>query len=202
MNIIFDLDGTLWDASNEIQIAWNNILKKYSNLNQFDQLFFKKIMGLSNKSIESILQQYYNIYDETFLEKCHNEELRILKQNGAQLYSNVKKTIEHLSLNNKLYIVSNCQNEYIECFLNYYKMQKYFTDYICTDNYFENKTESLAYLLNRNSIKNFFYIGDTEGDFVACSNLGGSFIFANYGFGYVECETKINNFIELLDLFD
>ena len=49
MNIIFDLDGTLWNPSNTILNAWSNVLSNQNiNVNLED---IKNLLGLSNKDI-------------------------------------------------------------------------------------------------------------------------------------------------------
>lgn len=201
MDIIFDLDGTMWNSTKEICIAWNNVLKQNNSVLNFDNNFFNKIMGKSNEDIKLILKNEYFINKEDFLDYCQKEELVVLKNQGAFIYPNVIETIKTLSKKHNLYIASNCQNGYIDCFLDYYNVRECFKDYICSDNIYKNKTESLSELIKKNNIKDFYYIGDTQGDFTACSNLGGKFIFVSYGFGFVDTENKIDNFSELLDVF-
>ena len=49
MNIIFDLDGTLWDSSETILKAWKVIFKKEMISITLDEI--KCILGLTNEEI-------------------------------------------------------------------------------------------------------------------------------------------------------
>ena len=55
---------------------------------------------------------------------CQKEEIDQILKYGGRLFSNVKETLQELSLYNNLYIVSNCQKGYIEAFLSYYKLNE------------------------------------------------------------------------------
>lgn len=49
MNIIFDLDGTLWDSSETILKAWEVVFKKETISITLDEI--KHILGLTNEEI-------------------------------------------------------------------------------------------------------------------------------------------------------
>lgn len=66
-----------------------------------------------------------------------------------------------------------------------------------------NKDENIKLIVKRNNLKNPVYVGDTQGDFLACKNANVPFIFAAYGFGSVEaqnCVAVINKPAELLEI--
>ena len=45
---------------------------------------------------------------------------------GGRLYEGLEETLKYLSAKYPLYIVSNCQKGYIEAFLSYHQLGKYF----------------------------------------------------------------------------
>ena len=54
----------------------------------------------------------------------------------------------------KLFIVSNCQDGYIECFFKAHKLDKYFTDYECPGRTGLSKGENNKLIIERNNLKN------------------------------------------------
>lgn len=47
--IIFDLDGTLWDASAQVLPAWNSVLKRHSEFDK--QITIDDMRGFMGKTI-------------------------------------------------------------------------------------------------------------------------------------------------------
>ena len=65
------------------------------------------------------------------IKECCEYENEYLGEYGATLYDKLEDTLKELSKNHKLFIVSNCQDGYIECFFKAHKLDKYFIDYEC-----------------------------------------------------------------------
>ena len=56
--VIFDLDGTLWDSSDEVVIAWNEVLSRATDGKlQIDKEFMQSIMGKNMEEIKGILRE-------------------------------------------------------------------------------------------------------------------------------------------------
>ena len=200
-NIIFDLDGTLWDSSDTIVLAWNDILKK-RNMKTIKADVLKSCFGKTFDEIREIVFGNQKNSD-LLLQDCMNNEIEFIKKYGGNLYNNTIPTLTKLKNNdNQLFIVSNCQSGYIESFLDFYDLRTIFKDYECEGNTKKDKSHNIRILMKRNNIqnKNTIYIGDTMGDMISSKNNNLSFIYAKYGFGIVtdnEC-TEINNIDELL----
>lgn len=94
--------------------------------------------------------------------------------------------LESLSQKYKLFIVSNCQEGYIEAFYNYHQLETYFIDYENPGRTGLSKGENIKLIIERNQLKSPVYIGDTLGDQQAAKAAGIPFVYANYGFGEVE----------------
>ncbi|MDU1041685.1 MAG: HAD family hydrolase [Clostridiales bacterium] len=188
-SFLFDLDGTLWDSTEEITKAWNLLLETKDSIKRppitREELF--ACMGLPMYDIAARL-----FPDEA--EKVRNDlmdemgifENGYLAERGAQLYEGIPELIEKLNDKMPLFIVSNCQSGYIEAFLKAHKFEKYFADIECWGNTKKTKGENIADIVKRNKLKSPVYLGDTQGDAYACSHAGVPFVFASYGFGKVD----------------
>lgn len=121
MDIIFDLDGTLWDSSHTILKAWKGIFHKYSIEITLNDINY--ILGLTNIDIIKWFKMEKGINKDVaikVLTECQKEEIVLIKLEGGTLFPKVGETLKELSKSNNLYIVSNCQVGYIEAFLSFY----------------------------------------------------------------------------------
>ena len=55
--IIFDLDGTLWNASIQVVPAWNIVLKRHSELHK--QITIDEMRGFMKKPIDVIAENMF-----------------------------------------------------------------------------------------------------------------------------------------------
>lgn len=203
-NIIFDVDGTLWNITEVVAKSWNKAISE--------------VGGTAAVITSSVLQKEFGktmdvIADNLFcdaskekraliLEKCCKYEHDDLIENTEDLlYPDVKETIKKLSEKCNLFIVSNCQSGYIELFMEKAGIEKYITDFECFGNTSKNKGENIKHLIERNNLDDVVYVGDTQGDYEATVFAGIPFVFAKYGFGNVEnYYMAINEIKELLNL--
>jgi len=200
--IIFDLDGTLWNPCEELVISWNEALKNEKNMYK---LSLEKIESLMGKNSEEIANELFNNLSKEegrkLLDKCFKSEEEYLKKNGAPLYENLEKTLIELKKEYELYIVSNCQEGYIETFLEFNNFGHYFIDIECAGNTKLSKGENIALIIERNNIDKCIYVGDTEGDYVATKFAKVPFVYAKYGLGNVKDEViSINNIEEIVKI--
>jgi phosphoglycolate phosphatase len=187
-SIIFDLDGTLWDSTANVALAWQEAINKVDYVNE----------PMTREKIRSVTGMAYNLIFDTmfpYLEKdkrdefmaiCAKSELEMLHNHGGELYPELNKTLAYLDRKYKLFIVSNCQNGYIEVFLKLSQMGHYFSGHQCYGTKGNPKAENIKDIVNDNHLKTPVYVGDTQGDYDAASKAAVPFIFANYGFGKVE----------------
>ena len=201
--IIFDLDGTLWDSTAEVAKTWTSVIAKY-NLNRKEVTVedLKPCMGKLLDEIASILLPELDPKKQMqVIKECCEYENEYLGEYGATLYDKLEDTLKELSKNHKLFIVSNCQDGYIECFFKAHKLDKYFIDYECPGRTGLPKGENIKLIVERNNLKNPVYVGDTQGDANAAKLANVPFIFAKYGFGNVdEFFNSIESFDELLEI--
>ncbi|WP_033543643.1 HAD family hydrolase [Planococcus sp. CAU13] len=201
-SIIFDLDGTIWDSIDTVLFAWNSILKRELN-SELSRADFEETMGLQMDDISRKL--FPTLSDEQrkqLVKECCEVEHEFLEKEGGALYENVENVLQELSQKYKLYIVSNCQDGYIEVFYKYHNLEKYFLDFENPGRTGLSKGENINLIIERNNLSKPVYIGDTEGDLKAARFAGIPFVYAKYGFGQVsDYEEVIDDFEDLLRIF-
>jgi phosphoglycolate phosphatase len=202
-SIIFDLDGTLWDSTEGVLASWNSIIEKNKEVkSKIHKEDLKGTMGLLIEDIGNKLFPY--LEDDIrgkLLEECCAYENEYLAQHGGKLYDKLEETLKVLSEKYKLFIVSNCQGGYIEVFLKFHNLGKYFLDFENPGRTGLPKAENIKLIVERNNLAHPLYVGDTEGDMKAARKAGVSFIFASYGFGNTDdYDYIINSFTDLLSV--
>lgn len=199
-SIIFDLDGTLWDSTGCVCAIWNRVLNKYEDISlTITQEIVSKMMGKTMNEIGKTL--FPNLTEERrqqIIADFGNEEVNYLSQKGAVLYERLEETLKMLSLDYELYIVSNCQDGYVDAFLHAHQLESYFKDYEMSGRTGLDKGHNIKLIMKRNTIEQAFYVGDTEGDEDASRFAGIPFIYASYGFGKAKNPDMIIHSIEEL----
>ncbi|PKF75678.1 HAD family hydrolase [Chryseobacterium sp. PMSZPI] len=203
-NLIFDLDGTLWDPRLTIIKIWNDVLQRHQliekelkpeDMNQYMGLLAKDIVpnivpGISSQRVQDILSEIVA------------QENKVLRVQGGILYDHVEETLKSLVNTHQLFIVSNCQNGYIESFLEYYQFNALFIDFESHGRTGKTKSENIQLIMKRNhlSVEDSVYIGDTQTDYDSATSNGLPFIFCTYGFGKLEIQKQIPTISKFSDL--
>jgi len=203
-SIIFDLDGTLWDSTANVAIAWQ---KAEQEVDFLDKKFtVDTIRGITGMTYKAIFETLFPDLDENrrneFKAIAAKYEIETLNEKGGELYPQLEFVLQYLQTQYKLFIVSNCQNNYIETFLNFSKLGHYFLAHQCYGTKNAPKAENIIDIVNDHHLQAPVYVGDTMGDFTSSQKAGVPFIFAAYGFGKVEegQVATIEHFSDLLKL--
>ena len=187
-SIIFDLDGTLWDSTGNVAIAWELARQQVDYVDE----------AITVERVKSITGMPYDVIFEVLLpgldaEKrdqfkaiCAQCEIDTLHAKGGDLYPGLEDAIKYLAGKYKLYIVSNCQSGYIETFLRHCPVADYFLGHQCYGTKGLPKADNIRDIVNDHQLKAPVYVGDTKGDHDSATKAGVPFIFADYGFGKVE----------------
>lgn len=205
--IIFDLDGTLWDSTGCACDIWNRVLEKHNDISfRMTKEKAELLMGKTMEDIGKILfPELHAEARNAIIDEFGTEEVKYLMENGAILYEGLEEILKLLSRNYKLYIVSNCQDGYVQAFLHAHKLERYFLDIEMSGRTGLDKGNNIKIIMKRNNIKSAVYIGDTEGDEKAARFVGIPFIYAKYGFGKTISPdaiiTDINELPECIKLF-
>lgn len=188
-SIIFDLDGTLWDSTANVAAAWQAANEEVDFINEplITQQMVRAITGMAYSVIfEKMFPYLDEVQRDHFKAICAKKEIETLNERGGELYPNLEDTLKYLSTKYKLFIVSNCQNDYIETFLKFSGFGHFFSGHQCFGTKNQPKAENIKDIVNDHSLKNPVYVGDTMGDFTSSQKAGVPFIFASYGFGEIE----------------
>ena len=206
-NLIFDIDGTLWDSRSIVAKGYNYVLEKEGLNHLF--VTVEDLRKLFGKVMSEIADIVFATLPEAerypLLERCMEWEHRFLEADPCDTiaYPKVKETIAKLAENHNLYIVSNSQKGYPELCMDKLGLAPYIKDHLCFGDTGTSKGKTIRKLMERNGIdaQDVIYIGDTQGDYEATVEAGVPFIWCTFGFGTPDgYEAKIDTFADLLSL--
>lgn len=184
-SILFDLDGTLWDATHITEQVWRIVLKRHPEIRR--EISSDVIQGYMGKTVEELASVLFpdTPYTEAYAliqESCDVENM-LLRQNGGKLYPGIPAVLTVLAATYPLFIVSNCQAGYIEAFLSYHSLAPLFRDSISSGDTGKKKADNIAFLRKKYGLSSSLYIGDTAWDEEAAHASGCDFCYAAWGFG-------------------
>lgn len=201
--IIFDIDGTLWDSTKQVAESWNIVASKFHNPFIIKEKEIVPLMGKPMTEFAHVLFPDEMSHEEKLkmLEDCLLFENEYLKTHPGTLYKDVKETLEILKNDYDLLLLSNCQKNYIEVFLEGTGLGYLFKDHVCWGDNLKKKHENIKVLLERGGYENCVYVGDTEMDENETHLAGFSFVFASFGFGKAKNpEYTLKEFKDLLEI--
>lgn len=184
--MIFDLDGTMWDATDGILKTWNEVIASHPECKR-DLLTVEELGGYLGLPMTEIANRMFphntEAEKELLLDECCERENAYLSEHGGILYPKLEETLTILHQNYKLFVVSNCQSGYIESFLKAHKLERCFDDIQCWGDNKVPKGENNKVIMERNGVTRAVYVGDTSGDEQSARVAGIPFVYAAYGFG-------------------
>ena len=201
--VIFDLDGTLWDASREILESWNDVIKSETGSPVTMERLTRELGKPMDRIFCNLFPQLGRSGALALLEKCSDAELAYLRRVGAPLYDGVRETLSELHGRYSLYIVSNCQSGYIEVFEEYHGLCGCFNGHLSFGDTGLSKAANISKIIKDEKIKGAVYVGDTQLDERSAAECRIPFIYAGYGFGnIVNAKYSIIKFSDLADIAD
>lgn len=198
-NIIFDIDGTLWNSTEVVAGGWQKASDElgYSNA----VITAERLKGEFGLPMNIIADHIFPDITEQckkdeLLELCCKYEHECLEANTVDIsYSGIAEVIQKLSGRYRIFIVSNCQKGYIELVTKKLGIAEHIEDYLCFGDTGLTKGETMSRLIDRNGLDRLetVYVGDTAGDKQATTYAGAIFVHAAYGFGSLPDEKYAAN---------
>jgi len=129
-------------------------------------------------------------------------ENEVVTSDGGEFYRGAIEGITGLASDYRIFLVSNCQEWYLNLFLRFSGLGSVLSGVDCYGMSGLSKNEMLSNMKRKHSLNNPVYIGDTAGDEKAAALAGIAFIHVAWGFGMPDGEPKtVYSFAELLDYF-
>ena len=185
--LIFDMDGTLWDAVDMYAQSWTEVFKSKGLNRVMLRSDIQSLMGLEiapflEKTIPEIPEEERMVFYQNVL----NEYKVQLYKGLVVIYPDVISGLQKLSQSYSLFILSNCDKGGIRLFLDYSNTESYITSYIEHGENYLSKQENMQLLKTKFNLKNPLYIGDTDSDRKASELAGVPFVLVTYGFGVTD----------------
>lgn len=202
-SIIFDMDGTLWDAVDTYVACWNKSFDKFNIERQLKREDIEYMMGWEKaKILDRIMPALEkDVQEEVFSEVNKIREV-ILPHLGGKLYPGVIEGIENLFRRYKLFIVSNCPAGLINLFMSWAKITHLITDEMAHGLNSKPKHHNIRLLIEKHKLQNPIYVGDTETDSKESRLAGVPFVFIEGGFGRTDdYDMKFKDFSEFAAYF-
>lgn len=196
--LIFDMDGTLWDAVDSYAVIWNVTLDRCGI--EHRPVTRAELLRLMGSYLDKILDELIpNVaMREELLRKVMINEAEMMPELGGTLYPGVKESIPRLAKDYRLFMVSNCGDKGLENFVTYNGFDNCFTDLLSHGSTGRSKTENILALIEKYDLRNPVYVGDTQGDADSSHKAGIPFIWTRYGFGDVkDADAAIDTFGQL-----
>lgn len=184
--IIFDVDGTLVDASSSVAESWNEAARSLGYSFSLTKNDMRSVMGLTMDAIgDKLFPNMEKEKKEKLLKASMEHEIPYLREHPGLLFPKEEETLKTLvKMGYRLAIVSNAQRGYIEAFLyGHPSIKDLFFDHACWGDNELPKGENISILMKRNNIKEAIYVGDTIMDEEASKVANVPFAYASYGFG-------------------
>ena len=211
-SVLFDLDGTLWDATGVTAETWVEVLRRHPDVvpaMPLDLNAVRRYMGLTNEELAGIFFPSLP-YEKAFslmAESCalENEWLPV---RGGRLFPGVPDTLARLRNEGyRLFVVSNAQDGYVESFLTAHRLWDVFEDYESSGRTGHGKADNIRDVIRRRGLLSPVYVGDTISDAEGAHGAGIPFVYCLYGFGEScgrgrtdEWEYALSRFEELPDI--
>lgn len=189
--LIFDLDGTLWDAAAPSAEGWNLALAKLGAEHWVDEAGLRSVSGTPFEQCVQTLLPGLCPPSQALLSALDAGEREMIEAGGGRLYPGVAEGLRRLCGAYRLFVVSNCPDWYLEVFLRTTGLRECFTACDCHGSSGVPKSEMLRGLRRQHGLRHAVYVGDTDGDRQSAEAAGMEFVFVRYGFGHTKAPALV-----------
>ncbi|MBS1529029.1 MAG: HAD family hydrolase [Bacteroidetes bacterium] len=202
-SLIFDMDGTLWDAVDTYTASWNIVFAELGINKTIHREELAKMVGWEGRKVlTAIMPDFDEETRQSIYARVNEVRREILPRNGGVLYEGVKEGLKQLAGKYKLFILSNCAKGVIRLFIDWAGINEHIVDEIAYGINQMPKHHNIKLLIERHDLKTPVYVGDTEGDGEQSRLAGIPFVFVSYGFGETDThDFRFDNFTDLTNYF-
>lgn len=202
-SIIFDMDGTLWDAVDTYTESWNIVFRELGIDKTIERDELAKMVGWEGRKVWNAIMPGYAVErQEEIYAKVNDVRKVLLPQKGGVLYDGVKEGLAQLASKYQLFIVSNCAKGIIRLFIDWAGIDEHIIDEVAYGINYMPKHHNIKLLVDKHQLKNPVYVGDTEGDGEQSRLAGLPFVFVSYGFGATDDhDVRFDSFREFTAYF-
>lgn len=202
-SMIFDMDGTLWDAVDTYCRVWDVVFERIGTRRAPVQRH--ELLGQMGRPLDDIFNVIAAGTDaprDRFFELLPVVEDEVERAMGGNVYPGVRPTLEELRRRGiRLFMVSNCQPNGLDNFFYTTGLQPFFTDWRTFGGTGFDKDVNIAELARTYSLNRPVYVGDIQRDLDSTHAAGAEFVWAAYGFGTADRpDFTIHTFNQLLQL--
>ena len=197
--LIFDVDGTLWNASPASAKGWTLGLEKLGIDRIITAEQIETVAGKPHDECIDILMPGLRVKYPNFVEILDDCETTVMQSEGGVFYKGTREGVAELALDHRIFLISNCQDWYLDLFLDFSGLRPILSGFDCYGRSGLPKSDMLTIMKRTYSLEVPVYIGDTSGDRQAAELAGIPFIHAAWGFGKADGGTiSVPSFAALL----
>ncbi|HEX2535805.1 MAG TPA: HAD family hydrolase [Chitinophagaceae bacterium] len=202
-SLIFDMDGTLWDASDTYTLAFNEAIRARGLQRILQRADLDAIMGWEpRKAMAHLMPELAEEEQDALRHSVVDFQDRLLPRHGGVLYEGVREGLAALARKYRLFILSNCPKDTIRQFLHFTGLGPYITGEMAYGVNSMPKSHNMRLLVEQYGLQAPLYIGDTDGDRLQAELAGLPFVFVSYGFGEASAYAlRFDSFAELTAYF-
>ena len=198
--LIFDMDGTLWDAVDTYAEIWNMAFER-EGIEQ--HITRNDLLALIGTPIDDIIRHFVPADQvEHLLQVIADLVVTELPRLGGRLYEGVQEGIATLAQHYQLFMLSNCDELELPIFVRYAGIEPYITDTLAYGNTHLRKADNMRLLAEKYHLQHPVYVGDTDSDCSEAHRAGVPFVWMSYGFGTTDrAQLQFDNFSDMVNHF-
>lgn len=189
-NLIFDYDGTLHESIRIYKPAFEKaheylISKGLATQHMYSEKEISKWLGYTAKKMWDLFAPNLSQSEKDYCSKMIGDEMvRLTYDRKAVLYPMTEDVLTRLkNEGHTLIFLSNCKQSYMEAHKNVFQLQKYFSDFYCSEVFKFIPKYEIFNLIKHNFNGEFIVIGDRYQDIEIANRYNLKSFGCSYGYG-------------------